>query len=358
MDAERYNRQTILQGFGELAQTRLAEARVLVIGAGGLGCPALQYLAAAGVGYLGIADDDTIALSNLHRQILYTTKDIGLAKVEVASKRLREMNTEIEIIAHPYKIEKRNVLATLKDYDFILDGSDNFGTRYLVNDACAHLKKPLIFAAVSGYEGQLAIFNTPDKNGVATNYRDLFPIPPSLGEIPNCEENGVLGVLPGIIGTMAATETIKLIANVGEPLVNKLLQYNLLTNQQYKIDIIQGVGYVFDDFTQNQSIYTEIGASELELMAANPSTLIVDVREVNEVPKLDPKLYSQIPMSRFDAYLKTEIHQRNIILICQHGIRSIAAAEALHEKYGNTKKIYSLKGGIAKWRNYFTGSYD
>ncbi len=164
----------------------------------------------------------------------------------------------------------------------------------------------------------------------------------------------MLGVLPGIIGSMAAAEMIKLITTLGNPLINKLLHYNLLTNQQYEIDIVLGSGYTFDDFTPSKNSYIEIGASELDLMLTNPSTLVVDVREINEVPKLDPKVYHQIPMSRFDAYLKTEIQHENIVLICQHGIRSVAAAEALHDKYGNTKNIYSLKGGIAKWRNYFT----
>ncbi len=354
MDSGRYQRQLILDGFGQPAQVKLANAKVLVIGAGGLGCPALLYLAAAGVGIIGIADHDTIDLSNLHRQVLYGNADVGKSKTLVAQERLSELNPEIKIVSHPIRIQRSNVIEILENYDFIFDGTDNFETRYLINDACARLKKPLVFAAVSGYEGQLAIFNTPDENGIATNYRDIFPIAPTLGEIPSCEENGVLGVLPGIIGSMAAAEMIKLITTLGKPLINKLLHYNLLTNQQYEIDIVPGSGYVFDDFTPSKNSYIEIGASELDLMLTNPSTLVVDVREINEVPKLDPKVYHQIPMSRFDAYLKTEIQHENIVLICQHGIRSVAAAEALHDKYGNTKNIYSLKGGIAKWRNYFT----
>lgn len=352
MGEGRYQRQVILTGFGENAQAKLKQAKVLVIGAGGLGCPALQYLAAAGIGYLGLADHDTVELSNLHRQILYTTADIGKQKAVVAANRLRAMNPEIEIVAHPLRIEKKNCLEILNQYDYILDGSDNFNTRYLINDACVKLNKPLLFAAVSGYEGQLAIFNVQDQNGVITNYRDLFPVQPLAGEIPNCEENGVLGVLPGVIGAMAAAEAIKLITGVGKPLVNKLLHYHLLTNEQYEINILPGSGYTFENWLIEPATVTEIGAGELHSIKQLPSTLLIDVRETTEMPKLNPQLFRNIPMSHFDAYLQTEIHQQNIIVICQHGVRSVHAAEALVEKYGHTKNIYSLKGGIAKWRNY------
>lgn len=353
METERYHRQTILEGFGEIAQAKLAMAKVLVIGAGGIGCPALQYLAAAGIGQLGLADDDTVELSNLQRQILYATADIGKQKARIASQRLREMNPEIKIIAHTDKIVSGNILEILSVYDVILDGSDNFNTRYLVNDTCAKLKKPLIFAAVSGYEGQLAIFNSTDENNITTNYRDIFPVQPSPGEIPNCEQNGVLGVLPGIIGSMAAAETIKFITGIGTPLLNKLLHYNLLTNQQYEMNIMPGSGYSLDQLELPQAAITEIGAEELNAMMAQPSTIFVDVREKNEVPRLNPDTFREIPMSVFDKLLQGEIPEKHIVLVCQHGIRSIAAAEALQEKYGNTRHIYSLKGGIARWRNYF-----
>ncbi len=353
MGAGRYDRQLALTGFGENAQTKLANAKVLVIGAGGLGCPALQYLAAAGVGYLGLVDHDLIELSNLHRQILYTTADIGKTKAAIAASRLEEMNPEIKIVPYAVQISSNNVLEILSGYDYVLDGTDNFTARYLINDACSILNKPLFFAAVSGYEGQLALFNVADLNGVTTNYRDIFPIPPSPGEIPNCEENGVIGVLPGIIGSMAAAEVLKLVLGIGETLANKMLHYNLLTNKQYEINIVPGSGYSFQDFAQKKNEFSEIGIDELDALLQQPSTLLVDVREVNEVPKLDPKLFRQVPMSVFEAYLKTEIHQHTIVLICQHGVRSVYAAEAMAEKYGTSKNIYSLKGGISKWRNYF-----
>ncbi|WP_316784570.1 ThiF family adenylyltransferase [Pedobacter frigiditerrae] len=366
MASERYHRQLILEGFGANAQSKLTAAKVLVIGAGGLGCPALQYLTAAGIGLIGIADDDKVALSNLHRQILYTTNDIGKSKAKVAAQRLHTMNPEIQFVVHTLRIESINILEILKDYDVVLDGSDNFESRYLINDACALLKKPLIFAAVADYEGQLAIFNVTDEKGETTNYRDLFPIAPKPGEIANCADNGVIGVLPGIIGTMAASETIKLITGLGKPLVNKLLHYNLLNNEQHELAIIAGNDYQLPQneadlmtFNYNQTGLTEPMVIEIDATALNnlqqkTSTLLIDVRELHEVPALDKAVYRQIPMSSFADFLSTDVEEQNLVLICQHGIRSVAAAEALAEKYGNTKNIYSLKGGIVKWRNYFS----
>ena len=365
MNKERYHRQIILNGFGAAAQQRLSDAHVLVIGAGGLGCPALQYLVGAGVGQIGIIDDDSISLSNLHRQILYNTDDIGKLKVAVAAERLQLLNPEINIVAYPERLTKNNILNLIKAYNFILDGTDNFESRYLVNDACALLKKPLVFAAVSGFEGQLAVFNVAGEKNEATNYRDLFAVPPSAGEIPNCEANGVLGVLPGIIGSMAAAEMIKLIAGIGDPLINKLLHYNLLSHEQYVLNISPANNYSLPkteqeflamDYNNNQASsesYCEIDVQKMQVLQQDPATILIDVREEHEYPMLDKSVYKQIPMSAFQAFLRTTIDEQNIVLICQHGIRSVAAAELLHRKYGGTKNIYSLKGGIAKWAGYF-----
>jgi len=369
MDTERYNRQLILKGFGETAQQQLAEAKVLVIGVGGLGCPALQYLVAAGVGKIGLVDGDLVSLSNLHRQILFTTADVGKLKVEIARQRLQEINPQIEIETYPNFITQENALAIFSQYDAILDGTDNFESRYLINDACALIQKPLIFAAVSGFEGQLAIFNVTDQNGVQTNYRDLFPVQPSKGEIPNCAENGVLGVLPGIIGTMMATEAIKLITGIGKPLVNKILNYNLLNQEVYTITISPSPAQSYilptnnDEFLKmnydtnvqrNLRQVLEIDIDEFENLQKENATLIVDVRETYEVPVLNLVGYKQVPMSVFKNFLDQVIEEENIVLLCQHGIRSLAAAEELHEKYGDKKHIYSLKGGIIRWKNYFT----
>ena len=365
MNKERYHRQIILEGFGAAAQQRLSDARVLVIGAGGLGCPALQYLVGAGVGQIGIIDDDTISLSNLHRQILYNTEDIGKLKVAVAAERLQLLNPEINIIAYPERLTKNNILNIIKAYGFILDGTDNFESRYLVNDACGLLQKPLVFAAVSGFEGQLAVFNVAGQKNAATNYRDLFAIPPSPGEIPNCEANGVLGVLPGIIGSMAAAETIKLIAGIGDPLINQLLHYNLLRHEQYVLNISPADNYSlpkteqeFLDMHYDNNIgfsesYSEIDIQKMQALQQDLATIFIDVREKYEYPVLDKSVYKQIPMSAFQSFLNTTVDAKNIVIICQHGIRSVAAADLLHQKYGDTKNIYSLKGGIAKWAGYF-----
>lgn len=365
MDLERYSRQLVLEGFGETAQQKLLNAKVLVIGAGGLGCPALQYLVASGVGCVGIVDDDTISRSNLHRQILYATSDIGKLKAGTAAEKLAALNPDAEIIPYPIWLEQENILELFARYDFILDGTDNFESRYLINDACVLLKKPLIFAAVSGYEGQLAVFNLTDNQQQCTNYRDLFPIPPTAGEIPNCEENGVLGVLPGIIGTMAAAEIIKLITGKGKPLINKLLHYNLLTQEQYLLQISQAQNYTIaqseDEFLKMNyhnncaltEAYSEIDISQMQALKEIESTILIDVRERHEVPQLDPQIFSKVPMSELEHFLETDIAAEHIIFLCQHGIRSVAAAERLSEKYGHTQKIYSLKGGIAKWRNHF-----
>src|SRR5258705_2623718 len=236
---ERYHRQIILPEFGEEGQQKLIFAKVLVIGAGGLGCPALQYLTAAGIGTIGIVDDDVVALNNLHRQVLYSVNDIGLSKAERATQILQQLNPEIKIIAYNERLTTQNALSLIDEFDIIIDGTDNFSTRYMINDACVLLNKPLVYGAISQFEGQVSVFNPQPLKGSneAVNYRDLFPDPPRDGEVLNCAEAGVLGVLPGIIGSMMANETIKLIAGIGELLVNRLLTYNALTNQVYELKL-------------------------------------------------------------------------------------------------------------------------
>lgn len=365
MNQERYSRQLILNGFGHDAQQKLANAKLLVIGAGGLGCPILQYLAAAGIGTIGIVDDDTISLSNLHRQILYNTEDVGQPKVEVAARRLGFMNPEVFVTKHHLRLNKNNIFGIMESYDMVIDGTDNFESRYLVNDASALLQKPLIFAAVSGFEAQLAIFNVKDKQGVSTNYRDLFPVPPAPGEIPNCAENGVLGILPGVIGTMAAAETIKLVTGIGQPLINKLLHYHLLSQTHYTVNISAGHDYTLpgskadfllrddEQFCAKTPVFEEIDVITMQLLQEKESAMVIDVREKHEFPVLNKEIFLQVPMSEFNTFLENNIEAESIILLCQHGIRSLAAAELLQDKYGHAKKIYSLKGGISKWRNHF-----
>src|SRR3990170_5090454 len=205
----RYHHQINLSGFGETSQRRLLQARVLVAGAGGLGCAALQYLAATGVGTIGIADDDVVRLSNLHRQVLYTVRDIGSGKAESAARWLRQLNPEIDIHVHAVRLTVRNIIEIIRPYDIILDGTDNLGSKYMINDACILAGKPFVFAAISQFEGQVAVFNHL-RDGIETaNYRDVFPFQSTNENETPCNETGILGVLPGIIGALQCNETIK-----------------------------------------------------------------------------------------------------------------------------------------------------
>ena len=227
----RYSRHTLLSEVGEAGQIKLLEAKVLLIGAGGLGSPAAMYLAAAGVGTLGIVDFDTVDVSNLQRQLLHGTKDVGRPKVDSAIDRLHDINPDIKVIGHRQPLSSANALEILKEYDIVVNGSDNFPTRYLVNDACQFLKKPLVDASIFMFEGQITVF-MPAGNayGYAAGpcYRCLYPDPPPPGEVPSCAEAGVLGVLPGIVGSLQAVEVIKLILGKGEPLIGRMLLIDTL----------------------------------------------------------------------------------------------------------------------------------
>lgn len=222
-DFLRYNRQVILPEIGDEGQAKLKKAKVLVIGAGGLGCPILQYIATAGVGTIGIVDFDTIEIHNLHRQILYTEDQIGLQKATTAKETIEKLNPLIAVQAFKEKLTAENASRIIADFDIVVDGSDNFSTRYLVNDTCVTLGKTLVYGSILGFEGQIAVFNHQGSK----NLRDLFPEPPNPKDVPNCSFNGVLGTLPGMIGTMMAHETLKLI--IGLPsLNNELILYKTL----------------------------------------------------------------------------------------------------------------------------------
>jgi len=222
-DFLRYNRQMMMPEIGDTGQDKLKKAKVLVIGAGGLGCPVLQYLAPAGVGTIGIVDFDRIEIHNLHRQILYTENQVGLAKAPTAKEAVQKLNPLISVIAFEQKLTINNAISIIKEFDIVVDGSDNFNTRYLVNDSCVSLGKPIVYGSILGFEGQLAIFNHQGNK----NLRHLFPNAPDAKDVPNCNMNGVLGTLPGIIGTMMAQETLKLI--MGLPILkNELVLFNTL----------------------------------------------------------------------------------------------------------------------------------
>ena len=359
LNLERYDRQIKLQGFGIEAQEKLASGKVLVIGAGGLGCPVLQYLTAAGVGNIGILDDDRVSLSNLHRQILYTTSDIGKLKTEAVFERLSSMNPEIQINVFSERISTKNAIQILSHYDHIIDCTDNFPTRYLLDDACRILKKPLIFGAIYQYEGQVAVFNVEDKKGSSTHYRDLFPQPPKPGEVPDCNDAGVLGVLPGMIGTLQATEVIKLITGIGEPLINRLMTINVLDYQTAIFDIPaenltdKNIPSTIAEFEKmdyevhcgiKQIGIKNISPAEFYSISKLPETTIIDVREIDEYPKLEIP-YLSIPLSQLKEN-STQIKHKSVIVVCQSGKRSLAGAKVLQEFLGSDYNIGHLEGGI------------
>lgn len=360
---ERYSRQLILEDFGEAGQQALLNAKVLMVGAGGLGCAALQYLVAAGVGAIGIIDDDVVSLSNLHRQTLYSTGDIGLPKALKAKQKLHLLNPGINIIAYNERLTTNNALQIFEAYDIIIDGTDNFAARYLINDACVLANKPLVYGAVSQFEGQVAVFNyKKNKENISVNYRDLFPLPPEEDSILNCAEAGVLGVLPGIIGVMQANETIKLITGIGKALVNTILTYDALSNRMYEIELsvnknskslIPADATAFAKMKYEQLCKTVPGGIEIDTkmfdrLIKSHRTSVIDVREYDEVPVVNDFANSRVPLSELRKKMDA-IKNEDIILFCQTGKRSLQAAKLLHDTFGTTKNVYSLKGGIIQW---------
>jgi adenylyltransferase/sulfurtransferase len=354
---DRYQRQLILKRFGQDAQDKLANASVLVIGAGGLGCPLLQYLVAAGLGRIGIADDDIVSLSNLHRQVIYTMEDIGKLKVEIAKKRLQLMNDSVEISIWNERWTQQHCIDHFNDYDLIVDATDNFSSRYLINDAAVLMQKTLVFGAVSQYEGQVAVFNYPiGENSRSVNYRDYFPEPPKNGEVLNCSEAGVLGVLPGIIGTMQATEVIKILTGIGNPLINRILTYNALSHESYILElerksILNGaLGSVEDFLNTNYDemcgiSYFEINEIDIhEWSVQKNNFILVDIREPHELPRLSEMEHLAIPLSELHNRLN-ELSDSNVLFVCQSGRRSLQAAMMIKNDL-KSSRAYSLKGGV------------
>ncbi len=355
---ERYNRQMILPGFGTAAQEKLQAASVLVVGAGGLGCPVLQYLSAAGVGTIGIVDGDSVSLSNLHRQVLYRESDIGLNKAKSAAEHLQQLNSETEYKIYPYALMHANALDIIAAFDMVVDATDNFAARYTINDACVLLNKPFVYGAVSGYEGQLSFFNLPAAGENTITYRDLFPVPPAAHEIPNCAEAGVLGTLPGLIGTLQANEAIKYLTGIGELLHGRLLTIDLLTGKQFEMKLTASANK--GPVTKEQFIETgdeifcdtgedieEISIAEFLQMKEKENVFVLDVREKKEYPPIDFS-DAQIPMSE----LKEQIYslpEKEICIICHQGIRSIYAAQLIRNLRG--LPVYSVRGGLTAYFN-------
>jgi sulfur-carrier protein adenylyltransferase/sulfurtransferase len=359
----RYDRHIIIPEFGMEGQKKLKAARVLVIGTGGLGSPVLLYLAAAGVGTLGIVDFDKVDDSNLQRQVLFTKADIGKLKVEAAKERLLALNPYIDVITYPVQLTSENALGIFKDYDLVADGTDNFPTRYLVNDACVLTGIPNIYASIFRFDGQVAVFNLPLPNGDRSpNYRDLYPEPPPPGLVPSCAEGGVLGVLPGIVGSLQANEVIKVITGIGEPLAGKLFTFDALSFQTRTFKVVKDdsnpltgknptqtglidyVQFCGMPLHESSSRVAEISVQELKQWTdENKDFQLIDCREPHEydIVNLGAKL---IPLSKITLKSSLIAQDKPVVIHCKTGIRSAKAIEALERE--GFKNLLNLKGGI------------
>jgi adenylyltransferase/sulfurtransferase len=366
-EVKRYSRHLVLQEFGLENQLKLKSAKVLVVGAGGLGSPALLYLTAAGIGTLGIADFDSLEVSNLQRQVIFTMDDLGKNKARAAAVRLRGLNPEVRFNVHTERLTASNVLEVVADYDMVVDGTDNFPTRYLLNDACVLTGKPLVYGSILRFEGQVAVFNVQTAAGMySANYRDLFPLPPDAATVPNCEQAGVLGVLPGLIGSMQANEVIKVITGLGEPLTGKLLLLDSLTMEQTIIQVKNNdaraaisVLIDYDEFcgisagknkslTANQDCMKEVTVQDLkEMMDAGADFQLIDVREPHEfdICNLEGEL---IPQGEIPGNVDRISKDKKVVVHCRSGARSGNMVQWLEQNHGFTN-LYNLKGGILAW---------
>ena len=360
-EVERYSRHLIMPEVGMDGQLKLKAASVLCIGAGGLGSPVAMYLAAAGVGRLGLVDFDVVDYSNLQRQIIHGTPDVGRSKLESARDTLVAINPEVAIDLHETALSSSNAFDVLGDYDIVVDGTDNFPTRYLVNDACVLLRKPNVFGSIFRFEGQASVFAT--KQGPC--YRCLYPEPPPPGLVPSCAEGGVLGILPGVVGTIQATETVKLIIGVGEPLINRFMIYDAL-RMKFRRDpegavcgdrptVTQLIDYeqfcgitpaspVLDDSTSGDDVTVE----ELKLFIDNnDGVFLLDVREPQEYQICSIPGSVLIPLGELPNRISELGGHEDVVVHCKSGVRSAKAVKILSD--AGFKKVRNLSGGILRW---------
>jgi sulfur-carrier protein adenylyltransferase/sulfurtransferase len=363
----RYSRHILLSEIGRVGQEKLKNARVLVVGAGGLGCPVLMYLTAAGVGKIGIIDFDKVDETNLQRQVLFDVRDIGKQKASIAREKLVQQNPHIEILDVNLKLATANALYLFSDYDVIVDGTDNFSTRYLVNDACVLLGKTLVSGSVFKFQGQVSVFNYRGENeNFGPTYRCLFPSPPPAGSTPSCSEIGVMGVLPGIIGTLMANETIKIITGVGEILSGKILLFDSLNINFQTIEIERNpeiIKYMpqneeafkqmdyesFCGVDASSSAIKEIAAEELLALLSVPANIqVLDVREIQEHPQVPALSALNIPLGDIEKQVSLIHRDKQVVVFCRGGTRSRKAIELLSSKH-NFDNLYNLKGGVMEW---------
>jgi molybdopterin/thiamine biosynthesis adenylyltransferase/rhodanese-related sulfurtransferase len=362
----RYSRHLALREIGVAGQEKLKAAKVLVIGAGGLGSPSILYLAAAGVGTIGIVDFDQVDISNLQRQVLFDTASVAKPKATVARERLRALNPDINVIAHQIELRAANVREIFENYDIILDGTDRFATRYLTNDACVILKKPLVSAAIHRFEGQ-AMTYVPQRGPC---YRCLFAEPPADGLVPNCAEAGVLGVLPGVLGTIQATEAIKLITGIGEPLIGRLLTYDALEMRfgEFTFARRSDCAVCGDNptITEPQDLselcsvdvlqtIRRFSARELQAELRSTKVALVDVREPHEYRAGSLPGSINIPVAQLANRLDELPPSRSPVFLCRSGARSLAAC-AIASKAG-IQSVAHLEGGLLAWASDVDGKF-
>lgn len=364
-ELERYSRHLIIPEFNIEGQRKLKAAKVLVVGTGGLGAPLIQYLSAAGVGTIGIVDFDVVDDSNLQRQVLFTTADVGRSKVEVAKERIETQNPFIQIKTYNTRLTSENAMEIIKDYDVVADGTDNFPTRYLVNDACVLLDKVNVYASIFRFDGQVSVFNYLQEDDTrGPNYRDLFPSPPPPGLVPSCAEGGVVGVLPGIIGSLQANEVLKVITGIGDPLSGRMFIFDALTFETRTLNLRKDENNPLNgkNPTQTELIdyeifcgigqengqdadVKEITVKELETwQAGNKDFQLIDVREGYEydIANLGGEL---IPLAEVEKEVNKIASDKEVVIHCRSGKRSADAIQLLEQKYG-FKNLYNLKGGI------------
>lgn len=362
----RYSRHLLLPEIGKSGQEKLKNAKVLVIGAGGLGCPVLMYLTAAGIGKIGIVDFDKVDESNLQRQVLYDVEDIGTPKAGVAKEKLSKQNPLIEIVSIPERLTVKNALQLFSGYDVIVDGTDNFSTRYLVNDACVLSGKILVSGSIFKFQGQVSVFNF--RNG--PTYRCLFPTPPAAGSVPSCSEIGVLGVLPGIIGTLMANEAIKITTGIGKILSGQVLLVDSLFLNFQKIQVQRNEEssriapknaeeFARSDYdlfcgTQNAaSSVREISTHELaELLSSREDIQLLDVREIQEQPVVPELKDINIPLGDIEKKKDIISRDKKVIVFCRSGTRSRKAIDILSVNHGFSN-LFNLKGGVVDWERTF-----
>jgi adenylyltransferase/sulfurtransferase len=344
----RYSRQTCLSNFGTQKQEKLAYGRVLIVGLGGLGVPVANYLNAMGIGTIGLVEHDTVELHNLQRQVLYVEDDIGKSKIATAFEKLKRQNSDTHIEVFDTFLTKENALDIIKDFDIVVDATDNFATRYLINDACVILEIPFVYGALHDFEGQVSVFNY--ENG--PTYRCLFSKEPGRAEIPNCDENGVLGVLPGIVGTLQALEVVKVLTDVGDVLSGKLLLYNGLTQVIQKINFNlnpenKRIKKLKDsyDFAACLSVNT-INAENFMQLIKTEQPQVVDVRSEKEFMAYSLPNAINIPLHSLVSSFEQIDFSAPVYLLCQSGKRSIMAYEQIKALYSDAA-IFNVTGGMA-----------